>query len=303
MAAMPEVKKFAGGYLLRPLLGLRRRELELYAEQQQLAYIHDPSNDDSRFDRNFLRSEVVPVLQQRWPSLVPTLLRSAQQQAEAAELLDVLAAQDMAQCMGSSPDGLALVGLRSLAENRQRNVLRYWLRQRAVSMPHRRKLNEILRTMLTAADDRQPHIDWPGGEVRRYRGELYASASVLPPVPSAQPWDLQAELELPAGLGYLSAYPGLGTGLDLGRLASAPVSVRFRQGGENCLPAGRGQHHSLKKLFQESAIPPWQRERIPLLYIGEELAQIMGICICEPFKAAAGQPAVNIEWQQNCSSS
>lgn len=130
MAGMPMTKKFAGGYLLRPLLGFRRHELELYANQQQLACIHDPSNQDSRFDRNFLRSEVMPVLQQRWPSLVPTLRRSAQQQAEAAELLDVLAAQDLADCLGRTSGCLALEGLRHLSENRQRNVLRYWLRDR-----------------------------------------------------------------------------------------------------------------------------------------------------------------------------
>lgn len=302
LSAMPASRVFASGSLLRPLLGFRRQQLQTYAEQYGLEFIHDPSNDDKRFDRNFLRHDVFPGLAARWPSVVQTLCRNAQHQAEAAELLDVLAEQDMLSCT-ENPGCLSLSRLEMLDDNRQRNLLRYWLRQQGVTVPHRRKLNEILRAMLSAAEDRQPRIDWPGGEVRRYRGEMYASDEALLPQSWEQTWDLLTPLMLPAGLGSLAVTGDSGQALDLSRITSAPISVRFRGGGENCLPAGRGHHHSLKKLFQESAIPPWQRQRTPLVYVGNELAQIMGVCICEPFKAREGRPAVNIEWQQqhsNC---
>jgi tRNA(Ile)-lysidine synthase len=297
MAAMPTVKPFANGFHVRPLLNYRRHELQHYAEQHGLNFVHDPSNDDRRFDRNFLRHDIMPLLQQRWPALVETLGRDAQQQAEAAELLDVIAAQDFAVCQADIEDCLSVSALAGLDNNRQRNLLRYWLRQQGVMLPQRRKLNEILRVMLEAGEDRQPHVDWQGGEVRRYRDALFASAAGLPAIDWQQHWDLQGPLRLPPGLGSLAIKEN-GHELDLSRLASAPVRVSFRQGGEQCRPAGRGHRHSLKKLFQEAAVPPWQRERTPLVYVGDELAQIMGVCVCEPFKAQAGKPSVNIVWQQ-----
>ena len=61
------------------------------------------------------------------------------------------------------------------------------------------------------------------------------------------------------------------------------------QGWERCLPAGREQHHSLKKLFQEAAYPPWERHRIPLIYLGDELAMVAGLWVCEPFQAAPAE--------------
>lgn len=297
LAAMPAARPFSAGYQLRPLLEFSRRDLQAYAEEHALQFIHDPSNDDRRFDRNFLRHEVIPVLLKRWPALLQTLGRDARQQAEAAELLDILAEQDYADCRGGN-GCLSLTGLVRLDENRQRNLVRFWLRQQGVSVPHRRKLNEILQIMLCAGEDRQPRVDWPGGEVRRYRDELYASVAPQEAVDWQQQWDLQGPLMLPAGLGRLSLRQSQ-DGLDLSSLQSGPVQVSFRRGGESCQPAGRGQHHSLKKLFQEAAVPPWQRERTPLVYVGDELAQIMGVCVCEPFKAKKGKPAVDIIWHQD----
>ncbi len=79
----------------------------------------------------------------------------------------------------------------------------------------------------------------------------------------------------------------------------ARISVRWRKGGERCRPAGRGHHHSLKKMFQEQGIPPWERDRIPLIYIQDTLAMVPGFRVCEPFQAGPAEPGVLIEWDSN----
>lgn len=297
-ASMPRQRRFAAGEHWRPLLDVARDELRHYAEQEQLNWVEDPSNQDYRFDRNFLRHEVMPVLQRRWPAIEETLGRVASQQAENEALLEVLAIQDMQGLLGTE-HSLSLAGLSGLDEARQRNVLRLWLREQGLSLPSRRKLLQVQRDMLGAVEDRNPHLEWTGVELRRYRGRLYAMA----PLQSVDEnwcrgWDLQEQVDLPWS-GQLLSRSSTGEGLlrlDLKESVN-PIQLRLRQGGERCRPVGRGQQHSLKNLFQEAGIPPWQRQRTPLLFVGDELAAIAGLCVCEAFAAPKGSTGLQIDWK------
>jgi tRNA(Ile)-lysidine synthase len=296
-AAMPRQRVFGAGEHWRPLLDTGRDELRHYAEQQQLNWMDDPSNLNTAFDRNYLRHEVMPVLQRRWPGIEETLGRVASQQAENETLLEVLAAQDMQGLLGAD-HSLSLAGLTGLNAARQRNVLRLWLREQGLALPSRRKLLQVQRDMLGAGEDRNPHLDWPGVELRRYRGWLYA----MPPLQAVdenwcREWDLQEKVDLPWS-GQLFSHAAIGEGLraDLGETGHL-VQLRLRHGGERCRPVGRGQHHSLKKLFQEAGIPPWQRQRTPLLFVDEELAAVPGLCVCEPFAAPKGGAGLQINWR------
>src|SRR5476651_1393969 len=133
LAAMPAQRPLAGGYLVRPLLDVSRADLETYAREQQLTWIEDPSNADSRFSRNYLRHHVFPRLTERWPQAVSTMARSAEHLSEAQGLLDELAQMDL--LAASQPSmfpwlalpSLALEPLCALSEARQRNALRHWL--------------------------------------------------------------------------------------------------------------------------------------------------------------------------------
>lgn len=281
----------------RPLLDVSRDELRHYAEQQQLNWEEDSSNRDTNFDRNYLRHEVMPVLRRRWPVIDETLARVASQQAENENLLEILAAQDMQGMLGAE-HSLSVTGLNSLDEARQRNVLRLWLRQQGLGLPSRRKLLQVQRDMLGAGSDRNPHLEWPGVELRRYRDRLYAMRPLLAvDVSWRGEWDLQEALNLPWS-GQLSSRNTIGEGLRTNLLETGePIQLRLRHGGERCRPAGRGQQHSLKNLFQEAGIPPWQRQRTPLLFVGEELAAVPGLCVCESFAAPKGCAGLQIDWQ------
>jgi tRNA(Ile)-lysidine synthase len=86
-------------------------------------------------------------------------------------------------------------------------------------------------------------------------------------------------------------------GISVAAWDNAQVEVRFRQGGERCIPAGRTHHRTLKKLFQEWSVPAWLRDQIPLVYLDGQLAAIPGYLWCEPFSAAPGEPAMQIRWK------
>lgn len=296
LAGMPLCSRFGQGYLVRPMLGFTRAMIETYAQQHQLNWVEDPSNSNTAFDRNYIRQQIMPVLNSRWPMHSATLSRAATHLAEAAELLNVLAAEDWLGVQSNQHQVMSVAALLELAPARQRNVLRYWLKEVCgLPLPDTQHLARIRDEILSARADATPEVSWPGAVVRRYQENLYAMA----PLPAfttdwTSRWDLAQPLILPDGVQQLRACPAIGAGLRLDMLQHG-VEVRFRHGGETVQLPGRGHHHALKKLLQEWGVPPWQRERIPLIYVQGELAQVAGHCICAPFLAAPDTDGVVIE--------
>ncbi len=280
LSSMPAKSAFGKGWHVRPLLAVSRDELAAYAEQHDLAWIDDESNADIGLDRNYLRHEVIPVLKRRWPAAAYTIARAASHQAGAQHLLKELAQGDLSQLAGSTPATLSAGGLKRLSIERQRNALRSWLHVHELNMPTLAQLEEIRHQMLSPRCDIEPCVHWEGGEVRRYRDDLYAmKPQGMHDASQVFLWDMRQPLPL----------VGLGITLDAATLAAQGLTqvtdnyliVKFRQGGERCKPKGRAHHHELKKLFQEAGVPPWQRARIPLLYAGERLVMVFGYWVCE----------------------
>lgn len=293
LAAMPAVSRLGQGWLLRPFLEVDRAELLTYARKHGLRWIEDASNTDTGFDRNYLRHRVLPLLRERWPAANRTLARSARLCAETAAWLDEEAAADLAGVVSDQLDRLVIPALQELSEVRQRNVLRYWLRRLNLPVPDARQLRQILRDVLTAATDRNPWIRWPGAEVRRYRDELYAMPPLKPhDVSQTFIWQSDANgwppLDLP-GIGRLELRQTVDKGLRSEMLQSGSLLVGFRQGGERFRPIGRTHSQELKKLLQEAGVPPWERERLPLVYgikegvVAHPLLAVVGLGIAADF--------------------
>lgn len=288
LAAMAETSPLGAAIQLRPLLNFAREELMTYAVTHGFAWVEDDSNYDTGFDRNFLRHKILPQLKQRWPSAAKTISRTSNICAEAACLLDQMALQDFKQVQGDSKDKLCIDALLKLDSQRQKNLVRYWIRLNGLPLPSEAKLRHVFADVIPAAEDKMPCVKWKGAEVRRYRGCLYA----MPPqfefdTQQIIRWkDSNQLLELPDG-SRLKLLNNLAT------LDSQEITVRFRQGGELCLPEG-GQHHkTLKQLFQELEIAPWRRAYVPLLYVGEELVNVIGVCACE--SQILNQNILNVE--------
>jgi len=281
--------------ILRPMLDVTRAEILEYARAQRLEWVEDESNINIDFGRNFLRHEVLPVIARRFPSYRTTLARSASHLAEAAELLDELAAQDAAD----SFDGvtLAVAALRGLPSSRARNLLRFFLARRGVMMPNVERLEEALRQAQTARQDARVAINLGTTTLRRYLGRLYLAPSFSPlPRSYARSWRGEAKVALPELGGVLLAGRTRGMGISLARLRSAPVTVRLRRGGERLKPDCRRPSRSLKNLLQEAQVPPWRRGRLPLLFCGSNLVWVPGAGIACDFQAAAGEAAVEPRW-------
>ncbi|MCH9644894.1 MAG: tRNA lysidine(34) synthetase TilS [Gammaproteobacteria bacterium] len=253
LSAMPVMKEFSDGECLRPLLSVTREQIEAYAAAHQLQWIEDSSNQDLRFDRNFVRHELLPLLQQRWPGAMSSISRSAQHCADAQNVIEKLAEQDFLS-LSADAEKIHIPALMLLDEKRRFNVMRYWLQSLSVSMPSEKQLHEIINCCVLAREDADPKVLCVAREFRRYREYLYCLQPLEPIDPNWEvTWDMQQDLQLPFELGVLHAE----------KENITDVVVRFRRGGEKI--RWNGQTHSLKNWFQQQGVPPWQRDRVPLV--------------------------------------
>lgn len=287
LAAMPALAGFNQGMHARPLLDNTRDELLRYATENGLQWIEDASNQETEFDRNYLRQQVIPLLKSRWPAMSRTLARSAGHCAEANRLITQLLSRELEQLQDPLDGTLPVSALNALPPDQLAPLLRLWIGRSGYASPGSAILVRIINEVLRARRDGNPLVSWPGAEVRRYRDRLYLM-SPLPPFDPSQSlvWCGESKLQLAAGLGTLRFQHNQGVvevPPETGR-----YRIRFRQGGETCRPLGRGLNKKVKHLLQGAGVLPWMRERVPLLEIGEEIAEIIGVCRCE----AAGQDPI-----------
>jgi tRNA(Ile)-lysidine synthase len=298
LAAMPERAPLGRGWLVRPMLPVRRDEILAYARQQHLRWVEDPSNTDLRYHRNLLRQRLMPELRLHWPGIARVLARAARHQADQLELADALARQDFNACAIGAGRWLSRSALAGLSPARQRNLLRYWVGLNALPLPAEAVVERVRREMLYSGDDARPRVHWPGAEVRRHRDRLY----LMPPLSQVyadarHAWDGRETLTLERAGGRLSAQPANGCGLRMPPQGGL-FEVCFRRGGEVLQPVGRDHHHALKKLFQAWGVPEWERGRVPLIYLDHRLVAVAGLCVAEGFQAPPGEPGIELHWSR-----
>ncbi|KIY40875.1 tRNA(Ile)-lysidine synthetase [Pseudomonas sp. 10-1B] len=272
LAAMPGQRALGLGCLVRPLLGCSRQQLQDYAKAHELVWIEDPSNADTHFARNYLRGEVFPQLQQRWPQASQNLARAAEHLGEALGLLDELAREDLALAGEGAPiawpglDSLDLAVLMALSPARQRNALQYWLSQRT-RLPDTRHWAGWM-DLRDAAGDAQPVWRLADGQLLRSHGRIWwLSGDWLQQPAGRLAWpDPAVPLLLPAN----------GSVRLVGAAALDGLHIAYRQGGERLEVPGRGRR-DLKRLLNEQQVPYFLRSRLPLLYHGEHLLAVANL--------------------------
>ena len=263
--------------LWRPLLNTSRFDIESYAKKHKLKWIEDESNQNIDFDRNFIRSKVLPILKNRFNHIIKVISRSSAHLAEAQNLLDDLAKLDLKNALKSInyKHKLQVKTLDKLSNARAKNVLRYWLEINHQMMPSKDLLDELLRQVLTAKKDATIKIYLSKFyEICRFQDEIY----IVPKNKNIQKkyemiWSGESEIILPNGQ-KLTFKKVKGRGINLKFLRDQKLKIRNRQGGEFFKPDSKRPTKKIKQLLQESDLPPWERENLPLIFVGDELAAL-----------------------------
>ena len=290
LAGMPARVPFAKGWLVRPLLSRSRAELEKWAREHELTWVDDDSNADDQFDRNYLRLHVLPRIRERWPGSASAVARSARHAAEAQALLDALALADVDRARYG--ESLSVKSLRTLAPERRRNALRFWITRAGYLAPDTRRLEEVAGALLNARPDANPFVEWSGVRVQR-DGDLLTLSQATASSASADirwSWREHRSCALPRNLGKLELKPDERGPIDLDALPEV-LTIRWRGGGERLSPRRGGSRRSLKSLLQEARVPVAERARLPLLFSvtpdGAQLLAVADLLIDERAQATA----------------
>lgn len=291
--------------LLRPLLNTPCQQLMDYAKAYGISWCEDESNDNTHYERNFVRHDVMPLLEARYPAVKSAIARTAMHIAEANDLLNDLAKIDTEPLLQNN--SLCLDGLRNLDNKRAKNSLRWWFAQNQLLMPSTEQLNQIVNQLLDAKPDANLCIQLQGKPMqgvqqqffvlRRFQNRAYLSLQPSITQPEATydlVWNGERELILPNG-SRLEFRDVAGAGLAI-KLGINKLRITNRQGGERFKPNAARPTRTLKYLMQEAHIPPWQREKMPLIYWQDTLACVPGIGIAHELQANQNEHGLEINW-------
>ncbi len=286
LSAIPIKRRFAAGFMGRPLLSCSQASLHNIARAQKLNWIEDESNQDQRFDRNYLRLQVMPLLKARWPAASATLSRSAQRSAAASQTLLGLAQQDLLSVKIPGTSELSLSAIKRLPRERAFTALRLFVRQRGLRMPRLQDLTQVMSDLVEARPDSNGIVNVRDYVFRRHRDSLFLLPLQSEVLPFNYTWDPPfAPLHITQTGLTLTAELCRQQGLRLPR--SGSIKVKSRAGGELIKLGEPAFHKSVKKVLQESTVPPWQRDSIPLLYSEGRLAAIWNIEVAVDCRIAA----------------
>lgn len=289
------VRPSAGVMLLRPLLAATRAQLRDYANMRGLRWIEDESNDDTAFSRNYLRAEVLPRIEARFPAYREAIARAMASLADAADIVDRQARADLDAA--TSCGTLRVEILAALDTGRALNALRTYLAQQGCAAPARVRLLEAWRQLLNAGADAQVRVAFGQGELRRYRDEIHwapSSPVSFPVAPSL--WSGETRLAWLPSHGELRFHAAVGEGIRAASMPPAHVAVVRAMGNMRLKPDAARPSRTLKNLFQEHAVPPWIRQVTPVLRTGGNTLWVGGLGYDCRYLAAPGEAGVRVEW-------
>ena len=268
--------------ILRPLLGFTRSQLEDYAQKEKLNWITDESNEDNRYDRNFLRNQILPEIRQRWGHFDHAVQRAAQHCFEQQQLINELLQPCFEQHLLEDQKQFSLVNFLEYSLQKQTALLRMWLAKNQIAMPTQVQLMHIIDDVIQAKADASPQFQLGEHIIRRYQQCLYLTGKFADLSKTCLDMPLNQQITLPDNLGTIYATHNE-TGILVNwnekqvQLADTqePIQIRFAYTGKV-----KRQHNrpaeTMKKIWQELGVTPWQRHHIPLIFYGETLQSAVG---------------------------
>jgi tRNA(Ile)-lysidine synthase len=260
-SGMRAQSRFRGKTILRPLLHMPRSAIAAYARQHGLEWVEDESNADEALTRNFLRHRIGPLLERKFPQWKQSLARAARHF--------------------------------SRKEAGAQDLLRQFLQAKGLGAPSEAKLAEMLKQLTSRGT--KTLIEHDGARLRLYRGRLLPDDGARVASFEAVQWKGESRLALPALGGELRFRRARGRGIAAG---ASPLEVRLRKGGERLQPDARRPRRTLKNLFQEAGVPPWERDRLPMLVRGADVVWVAGLGVDARYQAAKNAPGVLPEWRR-----
>ena len=281
--------------IFRPLLNFSRADLENYASIKNIAWIEDGSNEDSSFDRNYIRKYLTPKIKDRWTTADDSVHRLSLIATENHELLNEVASEDLSE--ENTFKSISISNFDSFSIPRIKNMIRYLIEKNNMPMPSMHILNSGINDLIMN-DEKSAEIKWSEYVIRRFNGRLYFlnKAEVMPCEATENiSWSINQSISLSHPIGKLNTKITEGNGISLEK-CSSNLQIKFRKGGEKMFFNADNGSKTLKDFFNEKKILPWIRDKVPLIYDDQHLICIGDLWINENFIATESEPAFTIHW-------
>jgi len=267
---------FGSKKIIRPFLNITKKTLLLWAYHKNLNWIEDFSNSNINYDRNFIRQKIIPIFEERWPFFLKNCLRTIKICQEETELLTNFL-NKMIHGLIKFDGSLNIITFKNMKKELATALIRHWISLKKIKAPSYKNIQSIYYQMIFSRKDANPKIILKNNEIRRYKKSLYLI--------EAQPnftnrflfWhNINLPLTLPNNLGYLEED---NNGIILPKPKNNElINIRFQYEGK-ILILGRNQKRKIKKIWQEKNIPPWLRNKIPLLFYNNIFIGALGVFI------------------------
>ena len=281
--------------ILRPLLHYSRADLEGYAAANKIKWIEDDSNEDTSFDRNYIRNLLVPKIKERWSRAEESAHRLSIIAAENYELLNELALEDLSEESDLESVGIDCFDSHSIP--RIKNMIRFLIEKNDMDMPSMHILNSGLIDLIND-DEKTSEIKWGNFVIRRFNKRLYfLNKTIAMPLipPDKITWSIHQSIDLHYPIGSLETDFSNGSGISLDK-CSENLQIKFRKGGEKISLGTKKTPKTLKDFFNEKKILPWTRDKIPLIYDDQHLICIGDFWINDDFIANQKERSFVIQW-------
>ena len=282
-----------GPELARPLLLLRREDTERYCREAGVTPRRDPTNDMLAATRNRVRLEVMPALRRLNPRIEEALARFADAAGADADYLDELAGQAFG-ALATSHGSDVTIPRRELA---------------ALPRPLASRLIRLAFAQAhgTVADLEAAHVEavldalhgppgshsLPGGVTATLDQTSLIIANGRPtPSGPIEPVALGVPGRVVAGAYAIETWLGppstmradnaLEAYLDADK-TGADLTVRSRRPGDRLRPLGLGGQKKLQDILVDAKVPARDRDAIPLVCAGDQIAWVVGHCIDERY--------------------
>jgi tRNA(Ile)-lysidine synthase len=294
LASMPHYDERRN--IWKPLLNVNRKMIMEYAKLNHILFIEDESNLDIRFDRNFLRQEIFPLLSERFPHLVKTLTRSVEHIAEGLNLTQAVAKEDAKIFSTEDLSRLSVSIINKLPKNRIINLIRWWLDKNYLKMPSKKTIDELYEQIVSLKNDNALSIKISEKiTVRAFQGDLWLVDADNYSLPYEIIWRGEEKISLP-DQSQLFFHRVKGAGFSLSKLGVNVLIIKNRLGGERFKPNLNQPSRTLKYLLQKSKIPPWQRNKIPLIFSEDQLVAVPNFGVHYEFQADGIGYGFDVEW-------
>ncbi|HFC29783.1 MAG TPA: hypothetical protein ENJ44_01940, partial [Oceanospirillales bacterium] len=251
------LQTFAAGFIGRPLLSTRSKDLKAYLNANGLSWVEDESNAESCYKRNFIRHKLLPIADSEFANATENCAKTAENTADSLRLLNILA--------GFEKNHLPLAQIKAIPPDLQATYFYHWLSAKNLPVMDKKTIKQVLADFLTARADKNPYFSNQFYQLYRWQEAIYWIENFETIDEKCEfIWNTAEDFIFPNNCGRLS-YKG----------DACQLRVKFQQRKSQKLKTHQHKFHkTIKQLLQEQQIPPWQRVNTPYIYAQNELVSL-----------------------------